>query len=63
LIILSRWNINFRGDHKKAEFVNNTVIVLIFLITVINIMISAFGPTPEEELPFTISKENKTMSA
>ncbi|XP_053211661.1 ninjurin-1-like isoform X2 [Panonychus citri] len=48
LIFLGRWNINFRGDHRKAESANNAVLILIFLITIVNIMITSFAPGPEE---------------
>ncbi|XP_015791429.1 ninjurin-2 isoform X2 [Tetranychus urticae] len=48
LIFLGRWNINFRGDHRKAENANNAVLILIFLITIVNIMITSFAPNPDE---------------
>lgn len=45
LIFLGRWNINYRGDQRKADLANNVVVILIFLVTVVNVMVSAFGPT------------------
>lgn len=45
LIFLGRWNINYRGDQRKADIANNVVVILIFLVTVVNVMVSAFGPT------------------
>ncbi|KAI1287288.1 Ninjurin-1 [Halotydeus destructor] len=45
LIFLGRWNINYRGDQRKADMANNVVVILIFLVTVVNVMVSAFGPT------------------
>ncbi|RWS02888.1 Ninjurin-1-like protein, partial [Dinothrombium tinctorium] len=45
LIFLGRWNINYRGDQRRADMANNSVVIIIFLITVVNVMISSFGPT------------------
>ncbi|RWS27514.1 Ninjurin-1-like protein [Leptotrombidium deliense] len=44
LIFLGRWNINYRGDQRRSDMANNAVVILIFLITVVNVMISSFGP-------------------
>lgn len=44
LIFLGRWNVNFRSEHRKCDMANNLVVILIFLITVVNVMISSFGP-------------------
>lgn len=45
LIFLGRWNINYRGDQRKADIANNVVVILIFLVTVVNVMLSSFGPS------------------
>lgn len=45
LIFLGRWNINYRGDQRKADIANNAVVILIFLVTVVNVMLSSFGPS------------------
>lgn len=44
LIYLAKWNINYAGHQKRAEVVNNFIIITLFLITVVNVLISAFGP-------------------
>ncbi|XP_054168908.1 ninjurin-A-like [Oppia nitens] len=44
-ILLGRLNINFFIDRKKADLLNNVSVILIFLITVVNVLITAFGPT------------------
>lgn len=44
-ILLGRLNINFFIDRKRADFLNNASVILIFLIAVVNVLITAFGPT------------------
>ncbi|CAG2117462.1 unnamed protein product [Medioppia subpectinata] len=44
-ILLGRLNINFFVDRKKADLLNNGSVILIFLITVVNVLITAFGPS------------------
>ena len=44
-ILLGRLNINFFVDRKKADLLNNASVILIFLITVVNVLITAFGPS------------------
>lgn len=48
LILVGRSNINQRKHQRKAEDLNNAVVILIFLITVINVIISAFGVDIED---------------
>ncbi|PSN55858.1 hypothetical protein C0J52_02772 [Blattella germanica] len=43
LIINGRYNIKQEGDVWKADRINNFTVVGIFLITIINVFISAFG--------------------
>jgi len=50
LIINSRYNVKNCDDMCKADRANNLINIGIFLITVINIMISAFG-IPDNNAP------------
>ncbi|XP_054157352.1 ninjurin-A-like [Oppia nitens] len=43
IILKSRFNINKDHHQRSAEFYNNTIVWIVFVITVINIIISAFG--------------------
>lgn len=44
-IALGRLNINFIADRRKADMMNNASVILIFFITVVNVLITAFGPS------------------
>jgi len=44
-IVLGRLNINFSQDRRKADMFNNASVILIFLVTVVNVLITAFGPS------------------
>lgn len=44
-IVLGRLNINFTQDRRKADMMNNASVILIFLVTVVNVLITAFGPS------------------
>uniref|UniRef100_A0A2L2YC39 Ninjurin-1 n=1 Tax=Parasteatoda tepidariorum TaxID=114398 RepID=A0A2L2YC39_PARTP len=46
LILNTRYNINLVSHQSKAELINNLTIIGIFLITVSNVFVSAFGSTP-----------------
>jgi hypothetical protein len=43
LIINGRYNIKQEGQVWKADRINNFTVIAIFLITIINVFISAFG--------------------
>ncbi|XP_013791806.1 ninjurin-2-like isoform X2 [Limulus polyphemus] len=43
LILVGRANINSENEQVRADLFNNTIIIFIFIITVINVLISAFG--------------------
>lgn len=43
LILNSRYNINVLTEQQKADRLNNFIMIGIFLITIINIFVSAFG--------------------
>lgn len=43
LVVVGRWNINKRKEQSIANITNNLIVVIIFLITVINVLITAFG--------------------
>lgn len=43
LIINGRYNIKREGEVWKADRINNFTVIGIFLITIINVFISAFG--------------------
>ena len=60
LIFQGRWNINYRGDQRKADIANNIVVILIFLVTVVNVMASAFGPS---ELPSSSHQSNSATTS
>lgn len=44
-IVLGRLNINYVGDRRRADMMNNASVILIFLVTVVNVLITAFGPS------------------
>ncbi|GFU23212.1 ninjurin-1 [Nephila pilipes] len=46
LILNTRYNINLVSHQSRAELVNNLTIIGIFLITVSNVFVSAFGTSP-----------------
>lgn len=43
LVVVGRWNINHRKEQNVANVTNNIIVILIFLITVVNVLITAFG--------------------
>ncbi|XP_023214013.1 ninjurin-2-like isoform X2 [Centruroides sculpturatus] len=43
LILVGRSNINYKKHQKGADEMNNAIVVMIFLITVVNVLISAFS--------------------
>lgn len=42
-IIIGSMNINRNNEQKAAIILNDVILVLVFLITILNVMISAFG--------------------
>lgn len=44
-IALGRLNINYGHDRRRADMMNNASVIVIFLVTVINVLITAFGPS------------------
>lgn len=44
-IVLGRLNINYSGDRRRADMMNNASVIVIFLVTVVNVLITAFGPS------------------
>lgn len=44
-IALGRLNINYGQDRRKADMINNVSVIVIFLVTVTNVLITAFGPS------------------
>lgn len=42
-VIIGGLNINKIGDHSAATILNDMILILIFLISIINIIISGFG--------------------
>lgn len=50
LTFLGRYNLNSAKEQRKADVLNNVSIVIVFFITVVNVLISAFGsgaPDPD----------------
>lgn len=45
-MIKSRYNINEEKHHRAADALNNSVVYLVFAVTVVNVFISAFGIDP-----------------
>ncbi|XP_076313634.1 ninjurin-2-like [Tachypleus tridentatus] len=43
LILNTRYNINLTSQQQRAELLNNLTIIGIFLITIVNVFLSAFG--------------------
>ncbi|XP_076328206.1 ninjurin-2-like isoform X3 [Tachypleus tridentatus] len=43
LILVGRSNINSESEQLRADLFNNITVIFIFIITVINVLISAFG--------------------
>lgn len=50
LIFLGRYNVSHAEHVQKAERLNNWVVLGVFLITSINVFISAFGIEPVERI-------------
>lgn len=48
LILVGRSNINYRKHQRGADEMNNAIVIMIFLITVVNVLISAFSVDVEE---------------
>lgn len=46
ILIKSRYNINDEEHHKAADALNNSVVYLVFAVTVVNVFVSAFGIDP-----------------
>ncbi|XP_029850809.4 ninjurin-1 [Ixodes scapularis] len=44
LVLLGRWNINCPWEQRRADTLNNVVVLLAFLISVVNVLLSAFSP-------------------
>lgn len=44
-IALGRLNINLAGDRRRADMLNNVSVIIIFLVTVVNVLVTAFGPS------------------
>jgi len=47
LVVVGRWNINKRKEQSIANLTNNIIVIIIFLITVVNVLITAFGDEPD----------------
>lgn len=61
-IALGRLNINFVQDRRKADMMNNASVILIFLVTVVNVLITAFGPSESYGTQYNGSQGNKLTS-
>ncbi|CAL1265025.1 unnamed protein product [Larinioides sclopetarius] len=55
LVVVGRWNINKRKEQSVANVTNNVIVILIFLITVVNVLITAFG---DEEPDYVITQKH-----
>lgn len=42
-LVVGGLNINDEPDQNTADIINNVIVVLIFLITLVNVIISGFG--------------------
>ncbi|CAM1322436.1 Uncharacterised protein g8101 [Pycnogonum litorale] len=53
LIVKGRYNLNIEDQQDKADSINNVTVVCIFLITVVNVVLSSFGipGDPVKEVP------------
>ncbi|XP_054708949.1 ninjurin-1-like [Uloborus diversus] len=51
LVVVGRWNINRRKEQNIANLTNNVIVILIFLITVVNVLITAFGDEDTDLAP------------
>ncbi|XP_035207959.1 ninjurin-2-like [Stegodyphus dumicola] len=51
LVVVGRWNINNRKEQNVANVTNNIIVILIFLITVVNVLITAFGDEDTDDFP------------
>lgn len=50
-MVVGRWNINNRKEQNVANITNNIIVILIFLITVVNVLITAFGDEESDSNP------------
>lgn len=44
LVLLGRWNINCPWEQRRSDMLNNVVVMLAFLISVVNVLLTAFSP-------------------
>lgn len=65
-VIIGGLNINKERDHRAAIILNDMILLLIFLISIINIIISGFGldyaSQPLKLIDPPVSKVDKNLS-
>ncbi|XP_022696219.1 ninjurin-2-like isoform X2 [Varroa jacobsoni] len=44
LVTVARWNLNCPWEQRRADLVNNIIVVAVFLLTIVNVLLAAFGP-------------------
>lgn len=42
---VARWNLNCPWEQRRADVVNNIIVVAVFLLTIVNVLLAAFGPS------------------
>ncbi|OQR74963.1 ninjurin-2-like [Tropilaelaps mercedesae] len=45
LVTVARWNLNCPWEQRRADLVNNIIVVAVFLLTIVNVLLAAFGPS------------------
>ncbi len=55
-LVIGGMNINKEPSQRTADIMNNVIVVLIFLITLVNIVINGFGIRYTDEDTFPTSK-------
>lgn len=58
LVVVGRWNINKRKEQNIANVTNNIIVILIFLVTVVNVLITAFGDDDPDYIPNIPSRKH-----
>ncbi|XP_028967551.1 ninjurin-2-like [Galendromus occidentalis] len=51
LVTVARWNLNCPWEQRRADVVNNIIVVAVFLLTIVNVLLAAFGPS-DPTIPF-----------
>ncbi len=49
-LVIGGMNINDEDSHRRADILNDVIVVVIFLITLVNVVISGFGIRESDDI-------------